>query len=212
MSSNRYFLSTLRLEDVKEAKRNLPRWDGSETQFQTWHHAFLHLAYCLRVSDFLSGSAIFPESFMPDTLQNTSPLQNFATSPYLDSDSDNEETPIFPTQTKQAHMPMAPVACLSGSKLSVKDDDTLSIGSFSSNRGLLATFVNEDEYDTVAEHLSVLYSSLWTSIRESPSLVSLANTDRAIDNRNVILAYANIKSQYILSSGMGIMSVFSAFF
>ena len=66
-----------------------------------------------------------------------------------------KKRPYF-LHTKQA--PITPVASLSSSKLSVKNDDTSSIGSFSSNRGPLATFVNEDEYDTVAEHLSVCIS------------------------------------------------------
>ena len=62
------------------------------------------------------------------------------------------------------------------------------------------------------EHLSVLYSSLWSSIRDSPSLVSLADTDQALDNRDVILSYYYIRLHYILSSGIGIMSVFSVLF
>ena len=74
----------------------------------------------------------------------------------------------------------------------------------------VATFANEEEY--TMEHLSVLYSSLWSSIRDSPSLVSLADTDQALDNRDVILSYYYIRSHYILSSGIGIMSVFSVLF
>jgi hypothetical protein len=212
MPTNRYSLSKLRLEDVKEAKRNLPLWDGSDTKFQSWHNAFLHLAYCLHVSDFLSGSAIFPASFSSQTLRDSSPLR-FAASPIdvdSDSDSDNEETPIFPVDTQ--HTPRTAITGVSPSKVSLHDDDISSVGSFTTQRASLATFVNADEYNTVAEHLSVLYSSLWTSIRDSPSLVSLANTDMSLDKRDVLSAYAHIRSQYILSSGMGIMSVFSEFF
>ena len=108
----------------------------------------------------------------------------------------------------------APVQPLSGIILSPSPDpDHMSTGSHRTQLGSVATFANDEEYHTIIEHLSVLYLSLWSCIRDSPSLVSLANTDQALDNRNVILAYNNIRSQYILSSGMGIMPVsFSAFF
>jgi len=207
MPPNRYSLSKLKLEDVKEAKRNLPLWDGTESKFQSWHHAFLHLAYCLNVSDFLSGSAIFPESFQ---LGDTSPSRPITPPLDVDSDSGTEEDPMCPVAS--THTPSVAKHSVSPGTAFLRDDDISSIRSFTTQRGSVATFHNEAEYLTVAEHLSVLYSSFWTSIRESPSLVSLANTDMALDKRDVISAYGHIKSQYILSSGMGIMSVFSDFF
>ena len=59
MPSSHYFLSTLRPEDVREAKRNL--------------YAF-HTLHIVDGFLILSGSAIFPESFMSDTLRTTHPI------------------------------------------------------------------------------------------------------------------------------------------
>jgi len=142
MPTNRFSLSKLRLEDVKEAKRNLPLWDGSDTKFQSWHNAFLHLAYCLNVSDFLTGSAIFPASFGSLTLRDSSPLRFVATPIDVDSDSDseNEETLIFPVDTQ--HTPRTAITGVSPSKVSLHDDDISSVGSVTTQRASLATLVN----------------------------------------------------------------------
>ena len=149
------------------------------------HDEIVRLAYCVRVSDFLSGSSILPSS-----------LYSYD----FDSHSDGENV-------VSAGQP-APVYSLSGAVLppTSPDSNQMSIGSHRSQVESDATFASEEGYNTIIEHLSVLYSSLWSSIWKSPSLVPWANTDQAPDNHDVILAYIHSLVWY------GNVSAFSAFF
>ena len=79
-----YFtLFALRLENQKEAKRNLPRWVGSTAQVQTAHNALLHLVQYLCVTR-VPGSCILFASF--HSLSFTAFVCNNISS--LDSNSD----------------------------------------------------------------------------------------------------------------------------
>jgi len=121
----------------------------------------LHIVYVLLI--LFPGPVFFPTLLY--LLLYAIHFRSITTTPASDPDSDNEETPIYSSEAKPA--PVGAILSVSGSRQLDKDDDTISIGSFTSQRASLATFVNEAEYNTVAEHLSVLFSSLWTSIRES---------------------------------------------
>ena len=104
MALSGYSLSALRLEDVKEAKCNLPRWDDSANKFQAWHNAFLYLAYCLHVSDFLSGSS-------HHSLPVTALVRPYISSPDSDSDSDGEDM-VSAVQPAPVHSLCCSVATL----------------------------------------------------------------------------------------------------
>ena len=184
-------LSRIRENAAMQAASKICLWEGHAEGFEKWMASVMHLAYMLNLKDYLDGTAIFPTSFETGRLStdNSSTvseiiLNHKVTTEDAEDFDDNNSDSSFKVMSEDGSVP---------------------------ERGNAAP-MSIEEYEYKRQNFDVIFNAIWGSIKDSPTLMSIANLDGAMDRHDTIQVVINIRSQYVLASGLGLLSVFEELF
>ena len=186
--SKNWKLSRIRENAAMQTASKISAWDGNAADFEKWIQGIYQLGHMLNLKDYLDGSMIFPtEQAIYNSLESSDSevvinLHNRANSPFDEEDDD-------------------------GFSLTEMEIKSTTVREAESPDGM-----SPEQYEYMKQNLDVIFNVIWGSIKDSAPLMSVANVDGAMDKHDPILAIANIRSQYVLTSGLGLLAIFEELF
>jgi hypothetical protein len=181
LQSNRLFnpwkLSKMIETSVTSTANSIVEWDGEPSKYDSWRSGIEQVSFMLNVKQFITGKEFIPE---------------------IESDNEDEEVtePGFIFQAEE--------------KNDDDDEDAVydeqhSVSSSKKYDGEIPrSKISIDFYISLQENLNVIFATIWRTIHNSPTLMTIANKENAMDDKNPIMAFTNIKNEFVEVTGITI--------
>jgi len=175
-------LTPLEIDSAKEASRAIKPFDGRPEKWETFSDDLVAYASFVKLKDEFLGIKKFPTE--KDIL-----------------DSDEEIVLNFSEQRaetkRNANVPLD----------TDTDWDDTSVQNESSTTRSHFSAITREHLQYMKSNLKCIFAVLRKCIKDSPTVMSIANKDGAMKREDPIAAYKNLREEFVSSSGLGILAV-----
>ena len=175
-------LTPLEIDSAKEAFRSIKPFDGKPDKWEMFSDDLIAYASFVKLKDEFIGIKTFPTE--KDIL-----------------DGEDEVILNFnPTRAETKRDTSVPL----DTDLDWEDESAQNDASTTRSH---YTILTREQLQYMRSNLKCIFAVLRKCIKDSPTVMSIANKDGAMKREDPIAAYKNLRDEYVSSSGLGILAV-----